>query len=30
MQPEDNKFIDTIYKDFEHKLFKFLVFGLKI
>ena len=29
MQPEDNKFIDTIYKDFEQKLYKVFGFGIE-
>ena len=29
MQPEDNKFLDTIYKDFEQKLYKVFGFGIE-
>ena len=29
MQPEDKKFIDTIYKDFEQKLYKVFGFGIE-
>ena len=29
MQPEDNKFLDTIYKEFEQKLYKVFGFGIE-
>ena len=29
MQPEENKFLDTIYRDFEQKLYKVFGFGIE-